>query len=58
MFGVRLTREPIRHKNAAPVIATGLALGIAPVITVDSLSAGMQEAQDKVLKSPYGPGRT
>jgi putative ABC transport system permease protein len=34
----------------------GLALGIALVITVNSVSAGMQQAQDKVLKSLYGLG--
>jgi putative ABC transport system permease protein len=34
----------------------GLALGIALVITVNSVSAGMNQAQDKVLKSLYGLG--
>jgi putative ABC transport system permease protein len=34
----------------------GLALGIALVITVNSVSAGMTQAQDKVLKSLYGLG--
>jgi putative ABC transport system permease protein len=68
MFGIYLRRELGRRKKAALVIAMGLALGIALVIamglalgialviTVDSVSAGMQRAQDKVLKSLYGLG--
>ncbi|MFF4013892.1 ABC transporter permease [Streptomyces sp. NPDC001843] len=56
MFGIYLKRELSRRKKAALVIAMGLALGIALVITVDSVSAGMQQAQDKVLKSLYGLG--
>src|SRR5262249_8744948 len=49
-------RELGRRKKAALVIALGLALGIALVITVNSVSAGMTQAQDKVLKSLYGLG--
>ncbi|MET9903314.1 ABC transporter permease [Streptomyces sp. NPDC006446] len=56
MFGIYLKRELSRRKKAALVIALGLALGIALVITVSSVSAGMQQAQDKVLKSLYGLG--
>ncbi|MFF6999776.1 ABC transporter permease [Streptomyces sp. NPDC008313] len=56
MFGIYLKRELSRRKRAALVIAMGLALGIALVITVNSVSAGMQQAQDKVLKSLYGLG--
>ncbi|MER7680568.1 ABC transporter permease [Streptomyces sp. NPDC096934] len=56
MFGIYLKRELSRRKKAALVIALGLALGIALVITVDSVSAGMQQAQGKVLKSLYGLG--
>ncbi|SFE77422.1 ABC transporter permease [Streptomyces mirabilis] len=56
MFGIYLRRELSRRKKAALVIAMGLALGIALVITVNSVSAGMQQAQDKVLKSLYGLG--
>ncbi|MEU9389748.1 ABC transporter permease [Streptomyces sp. NPDC048324] len=56
MFGIYLKRELGRRKKAALVIALGLALGIALVITVDSVSAGMTQAQDKVLKSLYGLG--
>ncbi|MEU1478963.1 ABC transporter permease [Streptomyces sp. NPDC005760] len=56
MFGIYLKRELGRRKKAALVIALGLALGIALVITVNSVSAGMTRAQDKVLKSLYGLG--
>ncbi|MEV7730975.1 ABC transporter permease [Streptomyces sp. NPDC088921] len=56
MFGIYLKRELGRRKKAALVIALGLALGIALVITVNSVSAGMTQAQDKVLKSLYGLG--
>ncbi|MEU6316066.1 ABC transporter permease [Streptomyces sp. NPDC047009] len=56
MFGIYLRRELGRRKKAALVIAMGLALGIALVITVNSVSAGMQQAQDKVLTSLYGLG--
>ncbi|MEU2056640.1 ABC transporter permease [Streptomyces bungoensis] len=56
MFGIYLRRELSRRKKAALVVAMGLALGIALVITVDSVSAGMTQAQGKVLKSLYGLG--
>ena len=56
MFGIYLKRELSRRKKAALVVALGLALGIALVITVNSVSAGMQQAQDKVLQSLYGLG--
>jgi putative ABC transport system permease protein len=56
MFGIYLKRELSRRKKAALVIAMGLALGIALVITVNSVSAGMTQAQDKVLQSLYGLG--
>ncbi|MEU0949746.1 ABC transporter permease [Streptomyces canus] len=56
MFGIYLKRELGRRKKTALVIALGLALGIALVITVNSVSAGMTQAQDKVLKSLYGLG--
>lgn len=50
MFGIHLKRELSRRKKAVLVVAMGLALGIALVITVDSVSAGMTQAQDKVLR--------
>ncbi|AKJ13535.1 hypothetical protein ABB07_26940 [Streptomyces incarnatus] len=49
-------RELSRRKKAALVVARGPALGIALVITVNSVPAGMTQAQDKVLKSLYGLG--
>jgi putative ABC transport system permease protein len=56
MFLIYLRRELRRRKKAALVISMGLALGIALVITVTSVSAGMTAAQDKVLQSLYGLG--
>ncbi|WP_127354873.1 ABC transporter permease [Actinacidiphila soli] len=56
MFLIYLRRELRRRKKAALVISMGLALGIALVITVNSVSAGMTAAQDKVLQSLYGLG--
>ncbi|MFH8371474.1 ABC transporter permease [Streptomyces sp. NPDC018031] len=56
MFFVYLRRELRRRRKAALVVASGLALGIALVIVVDSVSSGMNRAQDKVLESLYGLG--
>lgn len=56
MFFTYLRRELRRRRKAALVVASGLALGIALVIVVDSASAGMQQAQGKVLESLYGLG--
>ncbi|MEU1536565.1 ABC transporter permease [Actinacidiphila glaucinigra] len=56
MFFTYLRRELRRRRKAALVIAMGLALGIGLVITVNSVSAGMQQAQGKVLESLYGLG--
>ncbi|MDX6347240.1 MAG: hypothetical protein QOF84_2030 [Streptomyces sp.] len=56
MFFTYLRRELRRRKKAAIVISMGLALGIALVITVNSVSAGMSQAQGKVLQSLYGLG--
>ncbi|MFG3100495.1 ABC transporter permease [Streptomyces sp. NPDC048182] len=56
MFFTYLRRELRRRRKAALVVASGLALGIALVIVVDSVSAGMSRAQDKVLQSLYGLG--
>ncbi|MFB7291598.1 ABC transporter permease [Actinacidiphila glaucinigra] len=56
MFFTYLRRELRRRRKAALVIAMGLALGIALVITVNSVSAGMTQAQGKVLESLYGLG--
>ncbi|MFF5369331.1 ABC transporter permease [Streptomyces sp. NPDC013187] len=56
MFFTYLRRELRRRSRAALVVASGLALGIALVIVVTSVSAGMGRAQDKVLQSLYGLG--
>ncbi|MFJ4242033.1 ABC transporter permease [Streptomyces iakyrus] len=56
MFFTYLRRELRRRRKAALVVASGLALGIALVIVVSSVSAGMGRAQDKVLESLYGLG--
>ena len=56
MFVTYLRRELRRRRRAALVVASGLALGIALVIVVTSVSAGMGRAQDKVLQSLYGLG--
>ncbi|MFG3659984.1 ABC transporter permease [Streptomyces sp. NPDC047706] len=56
MFFTYLRRELRRRRKAALVVASGLALGIALVIVVNSVSSGMGQAQDKVLRSLYGLG--
>ncbi|MFF3322161.1 ABC transporter permease [Streptomyces sp. NPDC002889] len=56
MFFIYLRRELRRRRKAALVVASGLALGIALVIVVTSVSSGMNRAQDKVLESLYGLG--
>ncbi|MFC8915889.1 ABC transporter permease [Streptomyces sp. NPDC057116] len=56
MFFTYLRRELRRRRKAALVVASGLALGIALVIVVTSVTAGMKDAQSKVLESLYGLG--
>src|SRR5687768_15126076 len=56
MFFTYLRRELRRRRKAALVVASGLALGIALVVVVDSVSSGMGRAQEKVLQSLYGLG--
>ncbi|MHC5258623.1 ABC transporter permease [Streptomyces sp. UC4497] len=56
MFFTYLRRELRRRRKAALVVASGLALGIALVIVVGSVSSGMTQAQGKVLQSLYGLG--
>ncbi|WP_406198025.1 ABC transporter permease [Streptomyces sp. NBC_01017] len=56
MFFTYLRRELRRRRKAALVVASGLALGIALVIVVNSVSSGMSKAQDKVLQSLCGLG--
>ncbi|MET9375488.1 ABC transporter permease [Streptomyces sp. NPDC002992] len=56
MFFTYLRRELRRRRKAALVVASGLALGIALVIVVNSVSVGMKQAQTQVLESLYGLG--
>ncbi|WP_225800002.1 ABC transporter permease [Streptomyces sp. NK15101] len=56
MFLTYLRRELRRRRKAALVVASGLALGIALVIVVNSVSSGMNRAQGEVLESLYGLG--
>lgn len=56
MFFTYLRRELRRRRKAALVVASGLALGIALVVVVNSVSSGMGKAQEKVLQSLYGLG--
>ncbi|MET9436413.1 ABC transporter permease [Streptomyces sp. NPDC006551] len=56
MFFTYLRRELRRRRKAALVVASGLALGIALVIVVNSVSSGMKQAQTQVLESLYGLG--
>ncbi|MEU3995108.1 ABC transporter permease [Streptomyces fungicidicus] len=56
MFFTYLRRELRRRRKAALVVASGLALGIALVVVVNSVSSGMSRAQEKVLQSLYGLG--
>lgn len=56
MYITYLRRELLRRKRTAIVIATGLAIGISLVITVSSVSAGMERAQRGILSSLYGIG--
>jgi putative ABC transport system permease protein len=57
MFFFTYLRRELRHRmRQATVTAVGLALGIALVITVTALSAGVRNAQGKVLGALYGVG--
>lgn len=56
MFFTYLRRELRRRRKAALVVASGLAVGIALVIVVNSVSTGMNRAQERVLESLYGLG--
>ncbi len=56
MFLTYLERELRRRSKQALVIAVGLGIGIGLVVTVSSASAGVKDAQTKVLHSLYGVG--
>jgi len=57
MFFLRYLRcELSSRKKQAVLIALGLALGVGLVVTVTATSAGVQQAQSKVLQGLYGVG--
>ena len=56
MFFTYLRRELAGRRRQTAIIATGMALAIALVIIVTSISAGVKNAQAKVLESVYGVG--
>ncbi len=56
MYGTYLRRELVGRKKQTIIVATGLAIAIALVIIVNSLAAGVRDAQAKALESVYGVG--
>ncbi|MBF4631509.1 ABC transporter permease [Clavibacter michiganensis subsp. phaseoli] len=56
MFGTYLRRELTQRRKQTVIIAIGMALAIALVIVVDSVSGGVKAAQSQVLASIYGVG--
>ncbi|MEO8906546.1 MAG: ABC transporter permease [Microbacteriaceae bacterium] len=56
MFGIYLRRELVNRRKQTIIIASGMALAIALVIIVNSVSAGVKDAQAHVLQSVYGVG--
>ncbi len=56
MFFTYLSNELRRRRRQAFVVSLGLALGIALVVVVTAMAAGVQEAQSTVLHSLYGVG--
>jgi putative ABC transport system permease protein len=55
-FLTYLQRELRRRARQAVFIALGLALGVGLVVTVSAASAGVKQAQSKVLSTLYGVG--
>ena len=56
MYFTYIWRELRRRGKQSIVVALGLAVGIALVVTVSSASAGVKSAQSQVLHSLYGVG--
>ncbi|QKS88179.1 ABC transporter permease [Curtobacterium flaccumfaciens] len=56
MFLTYLRRELTNRKKQTVIIAIGMALAIALVVIVSSISGGVQAAQSSVLQSVYGVG--
>jgi ABC-type antimicrobial peptide transport system permease subunit len=56
MFFTYVWRELRRRKRQALLTSLGLALGVALVVIVSAVTAGVGDAQQDVLKSLYGVG--
>ncbi|WES64917.1 ABC transporter permease [Microbacter sp. GSS18] len=56
MYWTYLRRELAGRTKQTVIVAAGLALAIALVIIVNSLSAGVRDAQAQALESVYGVG--
>lgn len=56
MYWTYLRRELSGRKKQTAIVAIGLAIAIALVIIVNSLSAGVRDAQSQALESVYGVG--
>ncbi|HHW51290.1 MAG TPA: FtsX-like permease family protein [Pseudoclavibacter sp.] len=56
MFFTYLRRELANRRKQTIIISAGMALAIALVVVVNSLSAGIQDAQAEALESIYGVG--
>ena len=56
MYWTYLRRELVGRKKQTIIVAAGLAIAIALVIVVNSLAAGVRDAQAQALESVYGVG--
>ena len=56
MYWTYLRREIAGRKKQTIIVAAGLAIAIALVIIVNSLAAGVRDAQAQALESVYGVG--
>ena len=56
MYGTYLRRELAGRRKQTIIVAAGLGIAIALVIIVNSLSAGVRDAQAQALESVYGVG--
>lgn len=56
MYATYLRRELAGRKKQTIIVAAGLAIAIALVIIVNSLAAGVRDAQAQALESVYGVG--
>jgi putative ABC transport system permease protein len=56
MYWTYLRRELIGRKKQTIIVAAGLAIAIALVMIVNSLAAGVRDAQAQALESVYGVG--